>query len=379
MAIPMREETAENGDRPLRTGWTTGATATAAAMAAAYQVLADRTLERVHLSLPKNREADLDVHDCRLITPSVCAEAGLIKDAGDDPDATHGARVWVRLTLTEAPGVVFRAGAGVGTVTRAGLALAIGEPAINPVPRRMIGEHLARVATELGHTGGFDVTVGVDDGEAIAQRTMNARLGILGGLSILGTTGIVRPFSCAAYIASIHQSIDVARANGRAHVAACTGSTSENAIQTHYGLPDMALIEMGDFAGAVLKYLRRNPLPQLSLVGGFGKFSKLATGRLDLHSRRGGVDFDFLAELCADGGATLQAAVRASNTSLEALSHAGEAGIDLDRRVAERAWEVAAGYLPPSSALEVWVIDKPGRLLARAGRLDVSLADLARG
>ena len=276
MAIPMREETAENGDRPLRTGWTTGATATAAAMAAAYQVLADRTLERVHLSLPKNREADLDVHDCRLITPGVCAEAGLIKDAGDDPDATHGARVWVRLTLTEAPGVVFRAGAGVGTVTRAGLALAIGEPAINPVPRRMIGEHLARVAAELDHTGGFDVTVGVDDGEAIAQRTMNARLGILGGLSILGTTGIVRPFSCAAYIASIHQSIDVARANGRAHVAACTGSTSENAIQTHYGLPDMALIEMGDFAGAVLKYLRRNPLPQLSLVGGFGKFSKLA-------------------------------------------------------------------------------------------------------
>ena len=193
MAIPMREETAENGDRPLRTGWTTGATATAAAMAAAYQVLADRTLDRVHLSLPKNREADLDVHDCRLITPGVCAEAGLIKDAGDDPDATHGARVWVRLTLTEAPGVVFRAGAGVGTVTRAGLALAIGEPAIS-VLRRMIDEHLPAWRRNWPH-GGFDVTVGVDDGEAIAQRTRTRA-----SASSAGCRSSARRASCGRFL-----------------------------------------------------------------------------------------------------------------------------------------------------------------------------------
>ena len=362
----MKQPAAPDGDiKRLRTGWTTGATATAAAVASAYRLVANEALSHVHLWLPKNRETDLAVHDQRVCDDGASVETGCIKDAGDDPDATHGARVWVRVARREAPGVVFHAGAGVGTVTRDGLALAVGEPAINPMPRQMIVEHLARAATALSYHGGFDVTVGIDDGERIAENTMNARLGILGGLSILGTTGVVRPFSCAAYIASIHQAIDVARANAMPHLAACTGSTSERVAQDIFALPDMALIEMGDFAGAVLKYLRRHPVERLSLVGGFGKFSKLATGRLDLHSRRGGIDFDWLAGLATEADAATRDAMRMANTSLAALAIAQRARIPLAERVAAAVWQVAAHYRPATTALEIVLIDKPGHVLAR--------------
>jgi len=373
----MRTETTERTG-PLRTGWTTGATATAAAVAAAHRLFAGHACTHVHLWLPRNRETDLSVHDCRLIEASHSAEAGLIKDAGDDPDATHGARVWTCIVLSDTEGVRFHAGAGVGTVTRAGLALAVGEPAINPVPREMLTTHLAHIAERFGYTGGFEVTIGIDNGEKIAENTMNGRLGIVGGLSILGTTGVVRPFSCSAYIASIHQGIDVARRNGCAHLAACTGSTSEAVVTAHYDLPDMALIEMGDFAGAVLKYLKRHPVARVTLVGGLGKFSKLAAGRLDLHSRAGGVDFEFLADLAGEGSADLKASIRAANTSLDALARAHAAGIPLAERVAEQAWRFAAGYLPPETALELWVIDKPGNILARAGTLTAPVAEIGQ-
>ena len=210
------------------------------------------------------------------ILAKTVAVAATIKDAGDDPDVTHGALIVAQVTLDAAPGVRFDAGLGVGIVTLPGLPIPVGEPAINPTPRRMMIEHLARLANEADYRGGFAVTIGVENGAELAQKTLNSRLGIIGGLSILGTTGIVRPFSCAAYIASIQQAIDVARANGCLHIAACTGSASERLMHTHYGLPDRALIEMGDFAGAVLKHLRRSPIPRLSLAGGFGKISKLA-------------------------------------------------------------------------------------------------------
>jgi hypothetical protein len=181
--------------------------------------------------------------------------------------------------------------------------VAVGGPAINPVPRKMMTEHLGALAAEFGYAGGFEVAIGVENGEALALKTMNPRLGILGGLSILGTTGIVRPFSCSAYIASIHQAIDVARANGIGHVAACTGNASEDAMRAHYGLADIALIEMGDFAGAVLKHLKRAPVARLSMCGGFGKLSKLAAGHLDLHSRTSSIDLAQLAAWARDAGA----------------------------------------------------------------------------
>lgn len=364
----MREETPER-ERPLRTGITTGACATAAAVGAVELLLGGTAPATVWLELPKGQRVELALADHRRLDDA--AEAAVIKDAGDDPDATHGARIWVRVRARDDPGVAFGAGDGVGVITRDGLPVAVGEPAINPVPRRMIAEHLAEAGERHGHPGGFEVIVGADDGAAMAERTMNPRLGIVGGISILGTTGIVRPFSCSAYIASIHQGIDVARANGIEHIAACTGATSERTAVAHYGLPDMALVEIGDFVGALLKYLRRHPVPAVTLVGGFGKLGKLAAGHLDTHSRKAAVDFERLAaEAAAAGaGADLRAAVRAANTSLQALAACRDAGIALGDRVAARAHAVARGYLPATVTLEVWAVDRAGTIVGRAGAL----------
>ncbi|SMG00527.1 cobalt-precorrin-5B (C(1))-methyltransferase [Burkholderia singularis] len=362
----MRDETPEQ-PAPLRFGYTTGSCATATSLAAARLLLAGQRSELVEIVLPKGQHVTMRLEYCRMRADGH-AEAGTIKDAGDDPDVTHGALVFARVALAGAPGVRFRAGPGVGTVTRAGLSLAVGEPAINPVPRQMITEHLSALAAERGYAGGFDVAIGVEGGEALAQKTMNPRLGIVGGLSILGTTGIVRPFSCSAYIASIHQGIDVARANGMHHIAACTGNASEDAVRARYGLPDIALIEMGDFAGAVLKYLRRASVARLTLCGGFGKFSKLAAGHLDLHSRHSSIDMPQLARWAADAGASaaLQQAIRAANTSQQALALALAARVPLGDIVCAHARRVACEIVPASVAVETLAIDREGRIVGVA-------------
>jgi cobalt-precorrin-5B (C1)-methyltransferase len=363
---PMRTETAET-PHPLRYGYTTGACATAASFAAAYRLLANRVLDQIEITLPRGQCVSLPLEYCRLTASG--AEAAVIKDAGDDPDVTHGALIFAWLMLDAAPGVRFHAGPGVGTVTRPGLPIPVGEPAINPTPRRMITDHLLKAAMECGYSGGFEVTIGVENGAELALKTLNPRLGIVGGLSILGSTGIVRPFSCSAYIASIHQAIDVARANGLAHIAACTGATSERTMRTQYQLPDMALIEMGDFAGAVLKHLRRAPIPQLSLAGGFGKISKLAAGHLDLHSRNSSIDLVLLAVEAAALGAdaVLREAMQAANTSQRALTLAHAAGLPLGDRICAMARDQARAVLPAAVAVEVWATDREGNPVGHAG------------
>ena len=259
-----------------------------------------------------------------------------------------------------AGGVVFRAGEGVGTVTRAGLPVAVGEPAINPVPRQMMEAVVAAQAEAFGRAGDVEITVSVPGGAEIARKTWNPRLGIEGGLSILGTTGVVRPFSCAAWIASIHRGIDVARADGLVHVASCTGATSERVVQEMFGLPDHAMLDMGDFVGGLLKYLRRHPVPRITIGGGIGKMAKLAQGARDLHSGRSQVDFGRLAALVGDDR------VLEANTALEACEIAGPA---LAERVASRARDAAIGLVGPEAGVVVdtVVIDRAGRVLARAG------------
>ncbi len=368
--MTMRDETPE-APRPLRSGYTTGSCATATSLAAARLLLGGLCTDVVQIVLPKGQHVPMPLAFCRFINGRDAAdgaEAGTVKDAGDDPDVTHGAVVFARVQLSAEPGVRFHAGPGVGTVTRAGLTLPVGEPAINPVPRQMMCEHLAGLAAEYGYAGGFEVTIGVEGGEALALKTMNPRLGIIGGLSILGTTGIVRPFSCSAYIASIHQGIDVARANGYRHIAACTGNASEDAMRAHYGLPDIALIEMGDFVGAVLKHLRRAPVEKLSLCGGFGKLSKLAAGHLDLHSRSSSIDLPLLAQWAAESGAddTLQNEIRAANTSQQALAMATQRGIALGDIVCRHALRVAQGIVPPGVSVEVFAIDRVGNFVGVA-------------
>ena len=362
----MRPETPEI-QRPLRYGYTTGACATAASLAAACRLLTQIELKQVEITLPRGQRPVFRLEYCRLTATG--AEAATIKDAGDDPDVTHGALIFAQVTLSTLSGVRFHAGPGVGTVTRPGLPIPPGEPAINPTPRRMIAEHLFELATSHGYHHGFEVTIGVENGAELAQKTLNGRLGICGGLSILGTTGIVRPFSCSAYIASIQQAIDVARANGLAHIVACTGAASEQTLRAYYELPDMALIEMGDFVGVVLKYVRRAPVPRLTLVGGFGKISKLAAGHLDLHSHSSSVDLALLAVEAAALGANaaLQDAMRTANTSQRALALAHVAGLPLGDRICAMARAQARAILPPEVAVEVWATDREGQPVGHAG------------
>lgn len=362
----MREESPEQR-QPLRSGYTSGACATAAAQGAAHALLTGNQLTISRITLPRGQEVSFTLARCQLIEDY--AEAAVVKDAGDDPDCTHGATVFAQVKLCEVAGVRFRAADGVGTVTRQGLEIPVGEPAINPVPRRMITEHLERLALRQGHRGGFSVAIGIENGAALARKTMNPRLGIVGGLSILGTTGIVRPYSCAAYIASIRQGIDVAQANGLQHIAACTGSSSEAAIRKHYGLPEMALVEMGDFVGAVLKHLRRFPVRRLSVCGGFAKMSKLAAGQMDLHSRKSAVNFASLAEEARGLGAEVrtQQAIRGANTSLEVLDLATRAGLPLGDHTCRRARQVALAVVSGNVDVEVWAIDRGGAFVGHAG------------
>ena len=264
-------------------------------------------------------------------------------------------------------GVTFKRGAGVGLVTRPGLPIPPGEPAINPVPRKMIRQALAEAA---GEGGDWEVEISVPDGETMAQRTLNGRLGIIGGISILGTTGIVIPYSCSSWIHSIHRGIDVARAMGFAHVAGSTGNTSEIAVQKLYGLHEVQLIDMGDFVGGMLKYLRDHPVPRVTIAGGVAKMTKLAQGMLDLHSKRGMADLDALAAVAMSAGASaaLAGRMRAANTVAEAFGMAGEEGVALGDAVAAAALKTAADVVAETGiALEVIVFDREGRMLGRHG------------
>ena len=345
----------------LRRGWTTGACATAAAKAAVQALLGGGFPDPVEITLPKGQTVAFALADHCLKPGS--AMAAVVKDAGDDPDVTHGALIVVtaRPAATGA-GILFRAGEGVGTVTLPGLPVPPGEPAINPMPRQMIAAAIAEVA---GPEADFEIEIAVPGGAALAERTLNGRLGIINGLSILGTTGIVIPFSCAAWIDSIHRGIDVARATGQDHIAGSTGSTSERVVEAHHGLDPKQLIEMGDFIGGMLKYLRTHPVPRVTIAGGVAKMSKLAQGMLDVHSKRGRADQQALADIATSvgGDAALAAKITASNTVAEAFGHAAAAGIQLGDAVAARAWQVAAPVLQDTgSALEILVIDRDGKI-----------------
>jgi len=362
----MWKESSED-NAPLKTGLTTGSCATACCVAAANYLLAEQTLEEVSITLPAGKTVDLTISSCDEVAGSV--RTTTVKDAGDDPDVTHGATVFVELELIAQPGIFFKAAQGVGTVTREGLELAVGEPAINPVPRKMMTEHLQRIAKDCAYEGGFNVAVGVEQGEQIALKTMNPRLGIVGGLSILGTTGIVRPFSCSAWIASIHQGIDVARANGIEHIAASTGNTSEKTIKQHYGFSEMALIEMGDFAGAVLKHLKKAPVARLSLCGGFGKITKLANGHLDLNSRVSKIDFDHLATVARENGAdeSLCEKILQANTTMEVLGMCQKENVDIAQTLCQLALDKARSIVTEETVVEIWAVNRQGDVLATAG------------
>ncbi|MEG3754119.1 cobalt-precorrin-5B (C(1))-methyltransferase [Psychromonas arctica] len=369
----MWPETSET-EQPLRNGLTTGSCATACCVAAVRALLANKQPASVEITLPRGELVNLHIIDYQPLEKGI--RTSTIKDAGDDPDATHGATLFVELRLLPTPGITFKAAEGVGTVTREGLVLAIGEPAINPVPRKMMISHLEHYAQAYQYQGGFEVSVGIVNGEQIATNTMNSRLGIIGGLSILGTTGIVRPYSCAAYIASIHQGIDVARVNGFTHLAASTGIASEHAIKEYYQMDEISLIEMGDFVGAMMKYLRRekidpksgNRIQKLSISAGFGKLTKLANGHLDLNSRQSSIDFEQLANIAKKLGASteLQQQILNANTTIQVLNMTKQAGLDIATVVCIEALKFAKTIVHESIEVEVWAVNRKGLFVANS-------------
>jgi cobalt-precorrin-5B (C1)-methyltransferase len=288
----------------LRTGWTTGTCASAAAKAAAIGLVTGSPPTEVEVGLPSGRRVRFGVE----ADPGEPHRAVVVKDAGDDPDCTDGARLTVSVGwLEDGDGAGERGvgaslltnGPGVGTITKPGLGLPVGAPAINPVPRRMILAALGEV-TERRLT----VEIAVPGGEAMAARTSNERLGIIGGISILGTTGIVKPFSTAAYRASVVQQIDVARAQGVPLVILATGTRSDRAAQRlHPDLPPVAFVEVGDFTGIALRHAAAAGFSRIEWVGMAGKITKLAAGVMMTHFRRSKVDTDLLAAVAREAGA----------------------------------------------------------------------------
>lgn len=351
----------------LRYGWTTGACATAATKSALSALLGAEFLDPVPITLPKGQTPSFALATEEL--RGGIATASIIKDAGDDPDVTHQARIIASVKHgNPGAGVTFYAGDGVGVVTKVGLPISVGEAAINPVPRNMMRGVVEEICAAKNIPSDFDITISVENGEELAKYTMNGRLGIVGGLSILGTTGIVVPYSCAAWIASLHRGIDVALAAGETHVIASTGSTSEKAATEIYPLPDYALLDMGDFAGGVLKYLKKHPVPRLTIAGGFAKITKLAQGHMDLHSGRSSVDFSWLAqkltELAADKD--LVEECKSANTAMQVLKAAENADIPLANLIADLAREFATGVCGGDVDVEVLIFDRSGKLAGQS-------------
>ena len=297
---PLREpelpRTAKMRPHALRTGFSTGACAAAAAKAAAAALSGTR-MSTVNIGFPSGDRHTFTVESLRC--QGATATAVVIKDAGDDPDVTHGAHLTVTVAWRSDGEVVLYGGEGVGVVTRAGLGLPVGQPAINPVPRQMITE----AVWEASGGRGADVTISVPGGEQMARKTTNRRLGIEGGISILGTTGIVRPFSTASWRASVEQAVSVMAAQGVPTLVLATGGRTERgAMRLLPHLPEVAFVEVGDFTGAALRRAVQHGLTEVVFVGMIGKLTKLASGILMTHYTKSKVDTGLLAKITAAHG-----------------------------------------------------------------------------
>ncbi len=286
---------------PLKEGFTTGTCATAAAKSGLMAIIHQQKQAGVKVHLPIDKVLTIPIHHCEFTENT--ANCSVIKDAGDDPDVTNGAEIGCILELTPEKGVQFFAGEGVGTVTLKGLELAIGEPAINPVPRKMITSAIQKLLHEHSLECGVSVTVYVTNGRELAKRTLNERVGIMNGISILGTTGIVKPYSASSYIASIEQGIDVAVANKATELVINSGARSEKYLAHKFGhLPEYAFIHYGNWIGETLNKINQSPIKKVSIGIMLGKAVKLAGGMTDTHSCVSSWNKDFVIDLARKVG-----------------------------------------------------------------------------
>jgi cobalt-precorrin-5B (C1)-methyltransferase len=351
----------------LRSGYTTGACATAATKGALYALIYQRCFPHTSIRLPRGQEVTFQLHSCSYTADE--GRSSVIKDAGDDPDVTHKAEICSCVTWSEHPGVHLTRGVGVGLVTRKGLPVPVGEPAINPVPRQMLTETVQEVlaSTQYAHRG-VTVEISVPNGAALAQKTLNPRLGIIDGISILGTTGIVVPYSLAAWEASVVQNIDVAVAQGCEHLIFTVGGRGESFAQRLFALSEIAFVQIGDFFGMALRHAAEAGAQKVSLASMIGKLAKFAAGNESVHSRQSRQDFAFLGTLARAAGAdaSLVQHVQSANTAQEVSECMEETGLTtFHDLICHAAWQYAASITHEAYPLEILLLGKAGEILGR--------------
>ncbi|GII21501.1 cobalt-precorrin-5B (C(1))-methyltransferase [Planosporangium mesophilum] len=363
---PDLPRTAKVRPKALRTGWTTGTCASAAAKAAASLLLSGEPPAWVEVALPSGRRVTFAVEST--VVADGVATAVVVKDAGDDPDVTHGAHLTATVSwLPAGDGVELDGGEGVGVVTRPGLGLEVGGPAINPVPREMITQAVREVVGGRG----VRVVISVPGGEKMARKTTNRRLGVLGGISILGTTGIVRPFSTASWRASVVQAVAVAAAQGEQTIVLCTGGrTEKGAMALLPDLPEVCFIEVGDFTGAALRMAVERDVGRVVFVGMVGKLTKLGAGVLMTHYTRSAVDTGLLGRLtsAAGGSQSLVDDVAAANTARHAYELWQAAGLlrAAGDALCARVRDVLVAFTDGAVSASVAMVDFTGKTVVAA-------------
>ena len=389
----MNDETASSGkvrrgdgrrQRGNRTGFTTGACSAAAARAATLGLLTGVVPKEIVCRLPNGQDVTFAVAEGRVEGEGEgegegksegktrSAHAVIVKDAGDDPDATNGAQLTadVRLLPNAAGEIVLKGGIGVGVVTKEGLGLTVGGPAINPVPRRNIGDNVRAVAGDLLDQHGLEVILSVPGGEEMAKKTLNARLGIVGGISILGTTGIVRPYSTAAFRASVVQAIDVAAKQGQASAVFTTGGRSEKfAMRQLPELDESCFIQMGDFVKAAFQTAIKRKMSHIIIGAMAGKLTKMGQGLAVTHAWKAEIDRDLLAQCAQEVGAApdLVEEIRNAETARFAAERLAALGlaVDFHRALAIKALRSLKSCYPGAYRLTVQVCDFDGNFIVR--------------
>lgn len=311
----------------LRTGYTTGSCAAGAAKAAVQMLLGDEAVRQVRLHTPKGIELYLEVEKpARGLDWVSCA---VRKDSGDDPDVTDGVYVYAKAEKTKEPGVRLQGGEGVGIVTRKGLGLAVGEAAINPVPRKMIREAVESVCSSYGYQGGIAVMISIPEGAELAGRTFNPRLGIEGGISVLGTTGIVEPMSEQALIDTIYAQMSVLKNAGHDVCYVVPGNYGSDFLHDTLGYQGDAAVKCSNYIGEVIDIAVRLQMKGILLIGHVGKLVKVAAGIMNTHSNQADGRFEVLAAHAAMAGAgkKLVCDIMGCVTTSEALELLKEEGL----------------------------------------------------
>ena len=351
----------------LRTGFTTGSCATASSKACVLSIINQKKIEQTDIILPKRSKLDIQINSCEFTENS--ATCSVIKDGGDDPDVTHGAEIFVYVELTNNIGKIeIDGGEGVGRVTKPGLGLEIGSAAINPTPKKMILENVTEISKEILEKNGIMIKVSVPNGKELGPKTDNPRIGIMGGISILGTSGIVIPYSTASFAAAIRQQIAVVSSMNDDNVVLTTGGRSEDFARAIIELPDHSFIQMGDFSGYTIKQCAKQGLKKAYVAGFIGKLAKMAAGVKQTHVKGGKVDMKFLSELAkrCDAKSDTISKILGANTARNVQEIIMEDKVDgFFDEVTKEACNQMRQHSEEKIPVEVILFDFDGKVLSR--------------